>query len=85
MNPIANYNWALEIVFALNAMTYLFSIEPRLRGELLGLFSDFNKQVPEFDRRGMQSVRGHVILAHYGAAHLSLTVFPLLFTTIAVG
>ncbi len=85
MNPIANYNSVLEIVFALNAMTYLFSIEPRRRGELLGLFSEFKKRVPKFDRRNMQSVRGHIILAHYGVAHLSLSIFSLLFATIAVG
>ncbi len=85
MNPIANYNSALEIVFALNAMTYLFSIEPRRRGELLGLFSEFKKRVPEFDSSDMQSVRGHMILAHYGAAHFSLTIFSLLFAMIAIG
>jgi hypothetical protein len=85
MNPIANYNSALEIVFALNAMTYLFSIEPRRRGELLGLFGEFKNRVPEFDRSDMQSVRGHIILAHYGVAHLSLTIFSLLFATISVG
>jgi hypothetical protein len=85
VNPIANYNSALEIVFALNAMTYLFSIEPRRRGELLGLFSEFKKRVPEFNSSDMQSVRGHIILAHYGVAHLSLTIFSLLFATIAVG
>jgi hypothetical protein len=84
MNPIANYNSALEIVFALNAMTYLFSIEPRRRGELLGLFTEFKKRVPEFDRSDLQSIRGHIILAHYGVAHLSLTIFSLLFATIAV-
>ena len=85
MNPIANYNSALEIVFALNAITYLFAIEPRRRGELLGLFSEFKKRVPEFDRGDMQSVRGHIILAHYGFAHLSLSIFSLLFATVAVG
>ena len=84
MNPIANYNSALEIVFALNAMTYLFSIEPGRRGELLGLFSEFKKRVPEFNRNDMNSVRGHMILLHYGVAHLSLTIFSLLFATIAV-
>jgi hypothetical protein len=85
MNPIANYNSALEIVFALNAMTYLFSIEPSRRGELLGLFNEFKQRVPEFDSSNMHSVRGHLILAHYGAAHLSLSIFSLLFATIAVG
>lgn len=85
MNPITNYNSALEIVFALNAMTYLFSIEPRRRGELLGLFNEFRKRIPEFDRTDRESIRGYLILAHYGGAHLSLTIFSMLFAIIAVG
>ncbi len=79
MNPIVNYNSVLEIVFALNAMTYLFSIEPRRRGELLGLFLEFRKRVPDFDRTDRQMIRGYVILAHYGAAHLTVTLLSLLF------
>ena len=85
MNPIANYNSALEIVFALNAITYLFAIEPHRRGELLGLFSEFKKRVPEFDATDRNVVRGHIILAHYGVAHLSLIIFSLTFAIIAVG
>jgi hypothetical protein len=85
VNLISNYSSALEIVFALNAMTYLFSIEPRRRGELLGLFSEFKKRVPDFDRTNMNAIRGHIILVHYGVAHLSVTIFSLLFTMIAVG
>ena len=85
MNPITNYNSILEIIFALNAMTYLFSIEPRRRGELLGLFQEFKKRVPVFDRRDRKTIRGYMILAHYGAAHLTLTVLSLLFTLIAAG
>lgn len=85
MNPIANYNSILEIVFALNAMTYLFSIEPRRRGELMGLFDDFKKLVPEFDRNDRKAVRGLMILAHYGVVHLFLTIFSFLFALVAVG
>ena len=68
MNPIANYNSALEIVFALNAMTYLFSIEPSRRGELLGLFNEFKTRVPEFDGSNMHSVRGRAFLFENGGA-----------------
>ena len=85
MNPIANYNSALEIVFALNAMTYLFSIEPRQRGELLALFREFKQHVPNFDSTDKHSIKGYLILAHYGAAHLAITVFSLLFAFVAVG
>jgi hypothetical protein len=85
VNPIVNYNSVLEIVFALNAMTYLFSIEPRRRGELLGLFLEFRKRVPHFDKTDRQMIRGYVILAHYGAAHLSVTLLSLLFAVFSVG
>lgn len=33
----------------------------------------------------MKAIKGHLILAHYGAAHLLLTIFSLLFAVIAVG
>ena len=85
MNPIVNYNSVLEIVFALNAMTYLFSIEPRRRGELLGLFREFRQRVPDFDRKDRNAIRGYIILAHYGVAHLTLSVFSLLFAMASVG
>jgi len=85
MNLISNYNSVLEIVFALNAMTYLFSIEPRRRGELLGLFREFKQRVPNFNRTDRNAIKGYMILAHYGAAHLALTVFSLLFALVAVG
>ena len=85
MNPITNFNSILEIVFALNAMTYLFSIEPRRRSEMLGLFSEFKQRVPDFNRRDRQSIKGYVILAHYGSAHLALSIFSLLFALTAVG
>lgn len=85
MNPIANYNSVLELVFALNAMTYFFSIEPRRRGELMGLFHEFKRLVPEFDRKDRNAIRGYIILAHYGAGHLTLTVLSLLFALVAVG
>ena len=85
MNPITNYNSILEIVFALNAMTYLFSIEPRRRGELMGLFLDFKKRVPEFDTDDRNAIRGYMFLAHYGAVYLALTFFSLLFAMISVG
>lgn len=85
MSPIANYASVLEIVFALNAMTYFFSIEPRRRGELLGLFRDFQQQIPDFSRRDREAIRGYVILAHYGVAHFFLTAFSLLFAMGSVG
>jgi hypothetical protein len=85
MNPIANYNSVLEIVFALNAMTYLFSIEPRRRGELLGLFREFKKRVPDFDRTDKNTIRGYLILAHYGTVHLVVTASSLVFALAAVG
>lgn len=85
MNPITNYNSILEIVFALNAMTYLFSIEPRRRSELLGLFQQFKQKVPDFDRTDRQSIKGYIILAHYGTAHLALSIFSLSFAVTAVG
>lgn len=85
MNPIANYASVLEIVFALNAMTYFFSIEPRRRGELLGLFREFQKHIPDFSRRDREAIKGYVILAHYGVAHFFLTAFSLLFAAVSVG
>lgn len=85
MNPIANYASVLEIIFALNAMTYFFSIEPRRRGELLGLYREFQRHVPDFNRRDHEAIRGYFILAHYGAALFFLTAFSLLFTVTSVG
>jgi hypothetical protein len=85
VNPIMNYASVLEIVFALNAMTYFYSIEPRRRGELLGLFREFQQQIPDFSRRDREAIRGYVILAHYGVAHFCLTAFSLLFAIISVG
>jgi hypothetical protein len=85
VNPITNFNSILEVVFALNAMTYLFSIEPRRRSEMLGLFNAFKQKVPDFNRRDRQAIKGYVILAHYGSAHLTLTVSSLLFALTAVG
>jgi len=85
MSPIANYASVLEIVFALNAVTYFFSIEPRRRGELLGLFREFKQHIPDFSRRDREAIRGYIILAHYGVAHFLLTVFSLLFAAISIG
>jgi hypothetical protein len=85
VNPIANYASVLEIIFALNAMTYFFSIEPRRRGELLGLYREFQRHVPDFNRRDDEAIRGYFILAHYGAALFFLTAFSLLFTVTSVG
>ena len=85
MSPIANYGSVLEIVFVLNAMTYFFSIEPRRRGELLGLFREFQKRIPDFSRRDREAIRGYVFLAHYGVAHFFLSMFSLLFSAISVG
>ncbi|MFK8021799.1 MAG: hypothetical protein AB8B86_18700 [Pseudomonadales bacterium] len=84
MNVISNYNSALEIVFALNAMTFVFSIEPERRGELLGLFNEFKKRVPEFNKNDLSSVKGQMILLHYGIAHLSLSLFSLLFSATSI-
>ena len=85
MIPIINYTSVLEIVFALNAVTYFYSIEPRRRGELLGLFQKFQQQIPDFSRRDREAIRGYVILAHYGIAHFFLTAFSLLFSMVSVG
>jgi hypothetical protein len=85
MNPLTNYNSVLEIVFALNAMTYLFSIEPRRRGELLGLFGKFRERVPDFDRTDRNTIRGYLILAHYGTVHLVVTTSSLVFALAAAG
>ena len=85
MSPITNYGSVLEIVFVLNAMTYFFSIEPRRRGELLGLYREFQKYIPDFSRRDREAIRGYVFLAHYGVAHFFLSMFSLLFSTISVG
>lgn len=85
MSPIANYASVLEIVFALNAMTYFFSIEPRRRGELLGLYREFQQHIPDFGRRDRQAIRGYAILAHYGVAHFFLSAFSLLFAAISIG
>ncbi|MEM8497475.1 MAG: hypothetical protein AAF542_05580 [Pseudomonadota bacterium] len=84
MNPIANFNSALEIVFALNAMTFIFSIEPERRRELLSLFTKFKDKVPQLDRNDVNFIRGHMILAHYGMAHLSLTFLSLLFAATSI-
>lgn len=73
MNPIANYASVLEVVFALNAVTYFYSIEPRRRGELLALFREFQRHIPDFSRRDRDAIRGYVILANYGVAHFLLT------------
>lgn len=85
MSLVANYTSVLEIVFALNALTYFFSIEPKRRGELLGLFREFQAHIPDFSRRDREAIRGYVILAHYGVAHFLLTAFSLLFAAISVG
>lgn len=85
MNPVANYASVLEIVFALNAMTYFFSVEPRRRGELLGLFEEFQRYIPDFSRRDRQALRGYIFLAHYGVAHFTLTCVSLLFSLVSVG
>lgn len=85
MSPIANYSSVLEIVFALNALTYFYSIEPRRRGELLGLFRKFQMHIPDFSRRDREAIRGYVILAHYGVAHFLLTALSLLFAAVSVG
>jgi hypothetical protein len=85
VNPIANYNSVLEIVFALNAMTYLYSIEPRRRSELLGLFQEFKQKVPNFGSTDRHAIKGYIILAHYGTAFLALSIFSLLFALISVG
>ena len=85
MSPVSNYASVLEIVFALNAMTYFFSIEPRRRGELLGLFREFQQHIPDFTRRDREAIRGYVFLAHYGLAHFILTTFSLIFSMVSVG
>jgi hypothetical protein len=85
LNPLSNYNSILEIIFALNAMTYLFSIEPQRRGELLSLFREFKKHAPRFDHTDKKSVTGYVILAHYGAAHLAVSIASLVFTVTSAG
>ena len=85
MSPVSNYASVLEIVFALNAMTYFFSIEPRRRGELLGLFREFQQHIPDFTRRDREAIRGYVFLAHYGVAHFILTTFSLTFSMVSVG
>ena len=85
MSQVSNYASVLEIVFALNAMTYFFSIEPRRRGELLGLFREFQQHIPDFTRRDREAIRGYVFLAHYGLAHFILTTFSLIFSLVSVG
>ena len=85
MSLVSNYASVLEIVFALNAMTYFFSIEPRRRGELLGLFREFQQHIPDFTRRDREAIRGYVFLAHYGMAHFILTTFSLIFSAVSVG
>lgn len=85
MSPIANYASVLEVVFALNAMTYFFSIEPARRGELLNLYNSFREQMPDFSRRDREAIRGYVFLAHYGAAHFLISAFSLVFSMISIG
>ena len=85
MNPIANYMSILEIIFALNALTYFCSIEPRRRGELLELYRQFRLKIPDFNRRDREAVRGYFILVHYGAALLLLTTLSFIFAAIAIG
>lgn len=85
MSQVSNYASVLEIAFALNAMTYFFSIEPRRRGELLGLFREFQQHIPDFTRRDREAIRGYMFLAHYGLAHFILTTFSLIFSMFLVG
>jgi hypothetical protein len=85
VNPIANYASVLEVVFALNAITYFFSIEPRRRGELLGLFEEFKCYVPDFTRRDREALKGYFFLVHYGVAFFTITSLSLLFSLVAVG
>ncbi len=85
MSPLANYASVLEIVFALNALTYFYSIEPKRRGEMLGLYQEFRTHIPDFSRRDREARRGYLILAHYGTVHFFVTFFSLVFSVTSLG